>query len=66
MLLMRADFFCRNTGIRKKKTPPLTSSAVLLFFLDAVFDAVVLLVYVLVASDLTEHAAGLLGQPTLN
>lgn len=65
MLLMRADFFAETQG-SGKKTPPLTSSAVLLFFLDAVFDAVVLLVYVLVASDLTEHAAGLLGQPTLN
>lgn len=46
--------------------PSLTSSTVLLLFLDAVFDAVVLLVDVLVSSDLAEHAAGLLGQPTLD
>lgn len=44
--------------------PTVTSSAVLL--VDAVLDAVVLLVDVLVASDLTEHAAGLLGQPALD
>lgn len=41
-----------------------TSSALLL--VDAVLDAVVLLVDVLVAPDLAEHAASLLGQPALD
>lgn len=44
--------------------PAVTSSAVLL--VNAVLDAVVLLVDVLVAPDLTEHAASLLGQPALD
>lgn len=44
---------------------PVTCSAFLLL-IDTVLDAIVLLVDVLVAADLTEHAAGLLGQPTLD
>lgn len=41
-----------------------TSSALLL--IDAVLDAVVLLVDVLVAPDLAEYATSLLGQPALD
>lgn len=55
-------FYCNVSLL----APLLTSSAVFLLFLYAVFDAVVLLVYVLVASDLAKHTPGLLGQPMLD
>lgn len=44
----------------------LTSCTVFLLFLNATLDAVILLIYVLVASDLAEHTPSLLGKTLLD
>lgn len=55
----------KTTSIYCVPFPPAVTSTALLL-IQAVLDAVVLLINVLVAPDLTEHTASLLGQPALD